>query len=191
MDLNLLPEQERLEAVVTTRVKGVGFATDARTLRLDAMDMDIAEVCAGADGSGLSHTYDGEALLVTWATPFAADEEREVVVRYAVASPLTGMMFSREPAFVAVDSESERARYWLPCLDHPSVRTTLSFSIEAPASFTTVANGKLVGEADAAGGRKVSKWALDFPCPGTHRRPPVNPMPKPDNTLTLLSRQPI
>ena len=30
-----------------------------------------------------------------------------------------GLMFSDEPAFIASDHETERARYWLPCVDHP------------------------------------------------------------------------
>jgi aminopeptidase N len=39
------------------------------------------------------------------------------------------------------DNESERARYWLPCVDFPVVRTTLDFIIRHDSSFSCYTNG--------------------------------------------------
>lgn len=68
---------------------------------------------------------------------------------------------------------SERARYWLPCVDFPSARPTLSFSITADETLNVVCNGEFI-EQTAAGlspkegggdGLATAHWKLDFPCP--------------------------
>jgi len=41
------------------------------------------------------------------------------------------------------DNWPDRVHHWIPCLDHPSAKATVTFSITAPARDTVVANGKL------------------------------------------------
>jgi len=64
-----------------------------------------------------------------------------------------------------VDNETERARYWLPCVDHPSVRPTLSFHLRADSRWTILANGLHVGEVDNDDGTTTSTWRLEQACP--------------------------
>lgn len=67
---------------------------------------------------------------------------------YTISRPVSGLFLSYpDPAypsravFAVTDEESERARYWLLCVDYPVVRTSLSISLTAHSKFTTVANG--------------------------------------------------
>ena len=50
-----------------------------------------------------------------------------------------------QPAVFA-DNWPNRARFWLPTLDHPSDKATVRFTVHAPAAWQVVANGRLVQE---------------------------------------------
>ncbi|MHC4548264.1 MAG: M1 family aminopeptidase [Planctomycetota bacterium] len=154
----------RAGGTVTTTVRA--NRAGARTLRLDAVAFDEVEV------SGPRSRYDGRHLHLDWDKPFAAGEERQVEVRYAVTDPITGMRFSRpdeaypdRPLMVGTDHETERARYWLPCVDYPTVRTTFDFHLTAPRGTTILANGALQDETENGDGTRTVHWRLDKPCP--------------------------
>ena len=154
----------RAAGSVTTTVRA--NRAGARTLVLDAVALDDVAV------EGASWRYDGRKIHLDWREPFAAGEERTVEVRYAVTAPVTGMRFSvpddaypDRPLLVATDNETERARYWLPCVDYPTVRTTFDFHLTAPRDLTILANGALVDESENDDGTKTAHWRLDKPCP--------------------------
>ncbi|KNE55407.1 hypothetical protein AMAG_01303 [Allomyces macrogynus ATCC 38327] len=146
------------------------IAKAASQLKLHAVSFDDVEV----EGELLAgFEYDGKELHVQWAAPFAKDEERHVTIRYSVTKPVSGLFFAhpsydRESygEYVVTDHETERARYWLPTVDEPTVRTKLSFALTAPAHMHAYANGALVGEEESEdGSKKTTKYHLDFPCP--------------------------
>ena len=143
----------------------------ARSVTLDATDFREVDV-VDPDGHALSWSYDGNGLEIVWAEALAAGEQRRAEVRYRVISPLTGMLFSwpdeqhpTRPRFLATDHETERARYWLPCIDHPTVRTPLDFHLRAGQEYTVLANGLRVGEEMHTDGTKTVHWKLKQPCP--------------------------
>ena len=163
----------RLSLEIGKRRAGGGVTTTvrcnrngARSLRLDAIGMlDVA-----VNGPE-TWRYDGEGIDLTWDQPFAAGEERTVEVLYALEDPVSGLHFSapdeaypQEPFFVCSDNETERARYWLPCVDRPSVRPTYDFFLTAPSDLTILANGRHEGDEDH-GDTKTAHWRLSFPCP--------------------------
>ena len=41
------------------------------------------------------------------------------------------------------DNWPDRVHHWIPCLDHPSAKATVTFTVTAPAKDLVVANGKL------------------------------------------------
>lgn len=162
-------ESRRAEGSVTHTVRA--NRAGARALRLDAVA--LLDLAVEADGDGaLSWRYDGRAVDLAWREPFAEGEERAVTVRYRVEDPVSGMLFSapepRYPSralFVATDHETERARYWLPCVDYPAARATFDFHLTAREELTILANGLLVAERRNGDGTKTAHWRLDFPCP--------------------------
>ena len=93
-------------------------------------------------------------------------------INYRVEAPLTGMSFSwpddaypNQPRHVITDNETERARYWLPCIDHPNVRTTVDFHLRGDSQWTYLANGELDGEDLHDDGSKTVHWKLEQPSP--------------------------
>ena len=146
--------------------------TDGPTeLTLNAVGLDITQV-RDADERALSWHYDGQRLVVLWADGIPREDTRRVEVEWSVEQPLTGLMFSgpdamypKAPRWAATDHETERARHWLPCVDHPSVRTTLDIAVRAERDLTILGPGLLRGEDDHGDGTKTARWRLEQPCP--------------------------
>ena len=134
LDINLridVPTRAAEGRVVTTVTAN---RAGARRLVLQAVGFEDMEVL-DTEGRAVSWRYDGRELRVRWQDAFAAEEERSFSVAYRLHEPINGMIFGvpddkypdRAP-WVASDHETERARYWLPSVDHPAVRTTLARS---------------------------------------------------------------
>ena len=107
------------------------------------------------------------ATAQTWETPFTAGEQRQVAVTYVVERPITGLFFSvpdeaypTRAEYAVTDNETERARYWLPCVDYPSVRTTFEYHLRADTSMLAVANGRLVGTEAHDDGTATTTYGL-------------------------------
>jgi aminopeptidase N len=54
------------------------------------------------------------------------------------------------------DNWPDRVHHWIPCLDHPSAKATVTFSITAPAKDRVVANGRL--ESMPSGSQTGRTW---------------------------------
>lgn len=168
IDLHVDVAGRRAAGAVTHRV--VARRAGAQKLRLDAVG--LAGIAVDGLGEAIAWSAGEGAIEVTWTRPFALGEERRVKIAYHVDDPTTGILFSAPsealpdaPWFAAVDNETERARHWMPCVDHPSVRPTLSFTLRAEARFTILANGVCVGEEAHDDGTKTSRWRLEVGCP--------------------------
>ena len=165
VDLGQQTADARVTVTVTAR------RTGPRALVLHGVAFEQLRV-ADVSGGKLSHAYDGREIHITWDEPFAALEERRVLVTYHLTKPVTGLFFSQptdaspdDPWFAATDNETERARHWLACIDLPSVRCRLDFHLTAASRFTTLANGSLISETENDDGTKTAHWHLDIPCP--------------------------
>lgn len=171
-DLGLEPEHLVLDLAFDLAARTVsGSATttvrarreDERELVLDAVDLNVLEV--RSDDGALSHHYDGERIVITFADAVPLGETRRVTVVYEAMQPITGLMFSDAPVYIASDHETQRARYWIPCIDHPAVRTTLEVSLRAPSEWQVLGPGVLVSEKAHDDGTKTAHWKLDQRCP--------------------------
>lgn len=56
-----------------------------------------------------------------------------------------------------------RARHWLPMIDHPYDKATGEMIVTAPAHWQVVGNGVLVEEVDVAGERRRTHWRQSVP----------------------------
>ena len=66
------------------------------------------------------------------------------------------------------DNWPDRARHWLPTVDHPSDKATVSWTVRAPVNRTIVANGTLLGVRDVGGPRdrrSETRWREAHPIP--------------------------
>eukprot|EP00002_Diphylleia_rotans_P003089 TRINITY_DN1206_c0_g1_i4.p1 TRINITY_DN1206_c0_g1~~TRINITY_DN1206_c0_g1_i4.p1 ORF type:complete len:473 (-),score=101.12 TRINITY_DN1206_c0_g1_i4:1671-3089(-) len=142
----------------------------SRTLSLDAISFSSVDV-QNVESSAplLSFRYDGEVITITWAEDLIRGSQYSIAVKYVIENPISGLFFSKpdstnptRPFYVATDNETQRARYWMPCVDAPSVRTPFDFYITAPKDLTIVANGLLQSET-VTGETKCAHWKESFP----------------------------
>jgi aminopeptidase N len=179
-DLELAPTHLFIDLYVSIPARSVGGRVTTTvvakraghfSLKLDAVDFEDLHV-RDLNDHVIKWQYDGQKLIINWDKPFAAQEERKVEVAYRVVAPTAGLYFAlpdeaypNQPYYMLSDHETERARHWLPCIDHPNVRTTLDLRLRADARFTILANGYLVEETEQGDGTKTAHWRLDQPCP--------------------------
>jgi len=56
-----------------------------------------------------------------------------------------------------------KARHWLPTLDHPSDKATSEFIVTAPAHYKVISNGLLMEESDLGNNTKLTHWKQSVP----------------------------
>jgi len=61
------------------------------------------------------------------------------------------------------DNWPDRARHWLPTVDHPSDKATCEFIVEAPVYYQVIANGSLKEETMLTDTRKLTHWVEQKP----------------------------
>ncbi len=110
-----------------------------------------------------------DKLIIPLTTTAHAGEKFDVNIRYE-AKPTKGLYFilpdkdyPDRPKQVWTQGESEDTRYYLPTYDYPNDRLTTETILTVPASWITVANGKLIGVSDAANGMKTWTWKESVP----------------------------
>lgn len=111
-------------------------------------------------------------IVLTPAEPLEPDVDAEIVLDYE-GRPET-VAFSG--GFATVGWQPDRAggwfsmaepngtSTWVPTNDHPADKSTWSFTLDVPAGWTGIANGRLVGD-ERAGDRRIWRWEMEEPIP--------------------------
>jgi aminopeptidase N len=82
--------------------------------------------------------------------------------------PKDGLILSLDKAgkpSAVGDNWPNRVHHWIPSLDHPSAKATVSFSITAPAHELVVANGKLNSVENSSGTTRTWSYTEAVPIP--------------------------
>ena len=61
------------------------------------------------------------------------------------------------------DNWPDRARNWLPCIDHPYDKATVDFIVTSPDHYEVVGSGYLVEESCMPAHTKLTHWKEDVP----------------------------
>lgn len=180
-------EQDIVDYEITLSIPDAGSVVHASTqirylvgggngpLVLDLDDALVVDSVRTADATGGS-------LAVRWHWNRESVGERDqlivqhwsepgdtlAVTVYYRGTPNDGLVignnvYGRRTAFA--DNWPDRAHHWFPCEDHPSDKATVQFSVEVPAGWNVVANGRLVEVDTLAIGRTVWRWRENRPIP--------------------------
>ena len=139
------------------------FSQGLRKAHIDACELEIKS-CA-VDGANVEFEYDNAVLAV----PLPEKKgPLSIRVEYS-ASPKEGLYFSAPDAEhpekevqAWTHSEPESARFWYPCHDHPSDKSSSEMVIRVPKGFRVISNGKLLSTKDV-GDSVVFHWREDTP----------------------------
>jgi aminopeptidase N len=130
---------------------------------IDACELDIKSCTV--DGREVEFEYDNAVLAVPLPEK---DGPHSVRVEYS-ASPKEGLYFTSPDAEhpekevqAWTHSEPEAARFWYPCHDHPSDKSSSEMVIRVPKGFRVISNGKLLSTEDE-GESVVFHWKEGTP----------------------------
>lgn len=156
------------ELALDVRFVGAGV----RAVRLDLIGASAATGGTGMrvsgvtmNGTAMPFTHTNDALLVPLASAPTVNQRARVVVRYR-GTPATGLKIGNnkygDRTFFS-DNWPDKARHWLPTIDHPYDKATSEFIVTAPSHYQVVSNGLQVEISDVPGGRRRTHWKNSVP----------------------------
>jgi aminopeptidase N len=151
-------------------VINVNFIGSIKTLEFDLKNH-------GIDGRGMSvHSvnfdhglikwmHTGNKIIITFNDSVKAGTSGTFNIDYS-GVPADGLIISKnkfgDRTFFA-DNWPDRARNWLPCVDHPYDKATVDFIITSPDHYEVVGSGYLVEESCMPRHTKLTHWKEDVP----------------------------
>lgn len=154
-----LPERGNIirgDAVLTVRRTGV-----VDTLVLDLLQLTVDSV--RLNGVHWTFTRTPNEIRI----PLPHDDTSSIAVEVAYHGPVEDGLIIRTDAEGRWtgfgDNWPNRARYWIPSVDDPSDKATVTWSVTAPAARTVVANGVLVDRAALPNGLVRTRWRESHP----------------------------
>lgn len=154
------------EATATFRVLTAGLrelVLDLATPTADGKGMTVASVTSPA--GPVAFTHRDNRLRMTLPPGLAAGQDVTFTITYR-GIPANGLrlinnIHGERTAFS--ENWYNRARQWLPMIDHVADKATGEFIITTRADYQVVANGALVEELDLPGGQRRTHWRQDVP----------------------------
>ncbi len=118
-----------------------------------------------ADGAGLAFTHRDNALTIALPRRFEAGQRVRLQIAYS-GEPASGLKIANnkygDRTFFS-DNWPDKARHWLPTVDHPYDKATAEMIVSAPAHYQVISNGLLIEETDLPGGRRRTFWRQSVP----------------------------
>ena len=136
-------------------------------LSFDSVGLTIESVLLNKSAAKFESKDD--KLIVSLAAPGKPGEKFEVEIKYQGKTSkgayfiLPDKDYPDRPRQIWTQGESEDTRYYLPTYDYPNDRLTTETILTVPASWITVANGKLVSVKDAGNALKTWTWVESLP----------------------------
>jgi len=129
-------------ASATTRIDIVALK------KLSLVDLDFGDLAidnVSVDNRTVPFSYRNERVVINLAEPVNAGTKISVAITYH-GKPKDGLILSPDKdgkAAAVGDNWPNRVHYWIPSLDHPSAKASVTFYITASANNVVVANGSL------------------------------------------------
>ncbi len=144
------------EATIDLRFTATGIREAAFDL-MQSMQVDSA--------SATPYRHENDRLVLPVSPPSQAGERRQFTIRYH-GTPVTGLRFlanKYKERVVFSENWPNKARHWLPMIDHPYDKATSEFLVTAPTRYQVIANGLLQEETDLGDGTRFTHWKQSVP----------------------------
>jgi aminopeptidase N len=166
--LTLDDASDRIQGEATVRLRLQSDTLTAARLDLIGVDggtgMRVTSVAEG--GTPVAFSQSNNHVHIALASASAGAEHTFVVAYEGV--PADGLIIGAnqhgDRTFFG-DNWPNRARHWLPTVDHPRDKATVEWIVTAPARYEVVANGALVEDAALADDQRRTHWRADEPLP--------------------------
>ena len=166
-DLALTDVSDEISGIATIEARY--RAAGQNQLRLDLVERrDSAGMTVDwvrLAGEELVYRHEMDQLFIDLPSSPEAGQRIEVEVAYR-GRPANGLKIGPnkhgDRTFFS-DNWPNRARHWLPTVDHPYDKATSEMRITAPAHYQVVSNGLLVEETDLGNDTRVTHWKQSVP----------------------------
>lgn len=167
--LELQDQDNRISGTADIELRFV--AEGETSLRFDLANQDKATgrgmtvSAVTADGARLAFVHQNHALSITLPRRSEAGQRLRLQIAYS-GEPASGLKIANnkhgDRTFFS-DNWPDKARHWLPTVDHPYDKAAAEMIVTAPAHYQVVSNGLLIEETDLPGGRRRTYWRQSVP----------------------------
>ncbi len=166
-EIHLKDTTKRIEGAATVRVK---FLRAANSITLDLIgksekNTGMTVKCVLCKNKALKFIHNDNRLTITLANDALPGEIYEFKINY-LGVPADGLIASENiygDQTIFGDNWPDRAKYWLPTVDHPSDKATLDFLVYAPVHYEVIANGLLQEKKELENNVEFTHWKEDVP----------------------------
>lgn len=132
---------------------------------VDAGGRGMTVTSVTSEGASLTYTHEDDLLRIVLPSPGRAGARRDVTVEYR-GLPGSGLRIGPnkygDRTFFS-DNWPNRARNWLPTVDHPYDKAMNEFVVTAPSHYQVVSNGVRIEETDGPDGTRRTHWRQSVP----------------------------
>lgn len=176
IELDVTPDFERrtLSGRVKLSLASAGLQVH-ESLSLDQRELEIHSVLAARPGGAAiacRYRQTDRSLEVQLPGGLALGPQApiELCIDYH-AAPRWGLFFvgpdgdhPKRPRQLWTLNQDDNARFWIPCLDHPSTRATMTLTARVPLGLSAISNGRLLEQKQDCG-LEVFVWHMDRALP--------------------------
>jgi aminopeptidase N len=113
----------------------------------------------------LKFTHQNDELIIQLPQPSVLSAELEFSIQYH-GIPFDGLRIGAtkfgDRSFFN-ESWPNRARHWLPTIDHPYDKATSEFIVKAPSHYKVISNGLLLEESNLGNNTTLTHWKQSIP----------------------------
>jgi aminopeptidase N len=159
------------KAQITVLFKKAGvesFRLDLINKSVDRLGKGMVMEAVMMGNESLKYTHQNDEIIITLANPSIINTSIVFTIVYH-GIPFDGLRIGPtkfgDRSFFC-ENWPNKARQWLPTLDHPSDKATSEFIIKAPAHYKVISNGLLLEESDMGNNTRLTHWKQSVPvCP--------------------------
>ena len=162
----------------TDEIKGTASITilfkkdDIKQFRLDLINKTTERKGKGMqiesiklDGLNVRYTHTNDEVFIQLPTPSSSNSTLVFVIRYH-GIPADGLKIGPtkygDRSFFS-ENWPNKARHWLPSVDHPYDKATSEFVVKAPSHYQVISNGLLLEETNVDATNRLTHWKQSVP----------------------------
>ncbi len=166
--LTLTDESNEIEGIAEITIKfkkpTTSFNLDLVKNEMESTGMMVSSIVE--NGKQICYSQQNDLLFVTVDLTQKNDVKTYVITYHGI--PLDGLIISNnkygDRTFFG-DNWPDRAKNWLPVVDHPADKATVDWNITAPSYYQTIGNGLLVERTNLNDTQTFTRWKMDEPIP--------------------------
>lgn len=163
---------DEIDRIEGTAVIDLAFKADGiERVRLDLIGLDpesgtgMTVSSVTVDGAEATYSHEDGALHINLPTAPERNDQLSIEIAYS-GIPATGLIIGDnkygDRTFFS-DNWPDKARNWLPTIDHPYDKATCEFIVTAPDHYDVISNGLKLEETYLGHGSKLTHWKQSVP----------------------------